>query len=103
MGFVWPVKGVNRPHAEIEAMRKAGTRPRSGLFAAYKMTLVVDASLKPVRARSCGPTMVKLADSEPFSSCPATIRRTPPSDEIKAALHPRIRKGRLSAAKLSPT
>jgi len=99
-GFVCLSKASTRPNAEIEArMRKAGTRQNRPVCG-YKMTVVWTASLKPVRARSCGPRWSTSQIFGAFQACLPTMT-TPPilgRDQGSAANASDNAKGRLSAA-----
>jgi len=85
MGFVCLTKGVNRPHAQIEAECVKLVRDKIGPVAAFKLVKVVDRLPKTRSGKILRATMVKIADGAEFK-LPATIDDPAILDEIKGAL-----------------
>ncbi|WP_226779749.1 AMP-binding protein [Oceaniglobus trochenteri] len=85
MGLICLSKGVEKPHAEIEAECVARVRERIGPVASFRLCKVVERLPKTRSGKILRATMGKIADGETFKA-PATIDDPAILDEIAAAL-----------------
>ncbi len=85
VGFLCLNRGVTRGHAEVVAECIALMRDRIGPVADFKRAVVVDRLPKTRSGKILRATMVKIADTQPWTM-PATIDDPAILDEIAAAL-----------------